>query len=102
MSGSSFQVNARGGPSLISPSANPAILQSAAQGCMRRGFPQFVIAGTQEGYAGPPIRYFNAWGDGNGIYGNSVAIPPRRATTAIVQCVRSGGVAVRQYLNANE
>lgn len=102
MSESSFQVNARGGPTLINPTANSAILQSAAQGCSRRGYKQFVIAGTQTGAAGPPIKYLQAWGEGNGIYGNSVAIPPRQATTAVIQCVRHGGLDVRRYMNANE
>lgn len=102
MSASSFEVHARGGPTLINPSANGAILQSAAQGCARRGFSQFVVASTQEGYVNPPMQVFQAYGYGNGIYGNSVAMPARRSTNAVIQCVRQGGVSVRQYLNAND
>jgi len=102
MSASSFQINAKGGPTLINPTANAAILQSAAQGCSRRGYNQFVIAGTQTSASAPPIRYFQAWGEGNGIYGNSVNVPPRQATTAVIQCVRQGGLDVRKYMNANE
>lgn len=103
MSGDTFQVHAKGSGILFGTSPNPAVLQSAAQGCMRRGYSQFVIAGAQNGEVYNQSRFFNAWGDGaGGIYGNSFAPPPRQTTTAVIRCVRVGGIDARQYVNAND
>ena len=101
MAADSFQVHAVAGGWLTGPSPNPAVLESAAQGCARRGFPQFIIAGAQNGQIYNQYRFFNAWGNGYGISGNSISPPPRRTTTALVKCVRAGGLSTAQYLNAN-
>jgi hypothetical protein len=98
-----FQVNAKGGGWLTGPSPNPAVLQSAAQGCARRGYPQFIIAGAQSGHTDSGFRYHNFWPNGyGGAYGTSANVPPRQTTNAVIKCVRAGGIAVQQYLSAND
>lgn len=99
---STFQVYAKGGGWLTGPSPAPAVLQAASQGCLRRGFPQFVIAGAQNGETYNTFRAFNAFGSQYGVYGFSASPPPRRTTTAVIRCVRQGGIDARQYQSAND
>jgi hypothetical protein len=102
MSPDTFSVDARAGGWLFNSSPAPALLQAASRGCQSRGYPQFLITNAQTGFADSNFRVFNVWGGRYGAYGTSASVPAKKTASAIVRCVKSGGLDVRTYSSANE